>query len=240
MAGIDAGDVGAAVSVQVGDGASGGAHAPFVEIGTGPALGGAIVGIQIDGVRLTSETGDNLVVAVAVEIGGLDSVSVKQRIVDYVARPRGVFHGVDSSLVAVPGFDGGEEAGCAEMSDSDVTRPGLGPGRRIAFGDFGALEGPGFGRAELVNAEEAGSQDAVGIGYEDAVHDAGVFGTDYVPLPFSRAVINERGLIAVVGSGSSGYQRAAFTLTDCHRRKDRQHAGGGWWGGGQFRSQSRA
>ena len=59
---------------------------------------------------------------------------------------------VDSSLVAVPGFDAGEEAGCAEMSDGDVTRPGFGPGSgRISLWRFrGALEGPGFGRAELV------------------------------------------------------------------------------------------
>ena len=36
------------------------------------------------------------------------------------------------------------------------------------------------------------------------MNDAGIFGTDYMPLPFARAVIDERGLIAVVGSGSSG------------------------------------
>jgi hypothetical protein len=45
MARVDAGDVGAAVSVQIGDGACGGAHAPFVEIGAEPSPGGAIVGV---------------------------------------------------------------------------------------------------------------------------------------------------------------------------------------------------
>jgi hypothetical protein len=45
MAGIDAGDVEAAVSVEVGDGARGRVLAPFVEIGTSPALGGAIVDV---------------------------------------------------------------------------------------------------------------------------------------------------------------------------------------------------
>jgi hypothetical protein len=55
-----------------------------------------------------------------------------------------------------------------------------------------------------MNTGETGGESAVGIGYEDAVHNAGIIGTDYVPLPFAGAVITERGLIAVVGSGSAG------------------------------------
>ena len=82
---------------------------------------------------------------------------------------------------------------CAEMADGDVTRPGFGPGRGVALDDFGALESAVFGCTELVNARETGGQDAVGIGDEDAVHDAGVFSADEVPLPFAGPVIDRAG-----------------------------------------------
>ena len=93
MAGIDAGrNIGAAVSVQVGDGARGGAHAPFVEIGTGSSAWRRSHRRCIDR-RSEADLGSRTTISslrVAVEIGGLDSgyAPSSRRIVDYLTAPR--------------------------------------------------------------------------------------------------------------------------------------------------------
>ena len=83
--GIDAGDVGAAVFVEVHDGARGGAHAAFIEIAARPVFGGGVVAVEIDAARLAAEAGDDFVRAVAVEVGGLDGVAVT-RVVSMTSR----------------------------------------------------------------------------------------------------------------------------------------------------------
>src|SRR5437660_2586573 len=63
--------------------------------------------------RLVAHADDQLVIAVAVEVGAEDGVAPAQLFVDDMAVPhralRGRF-GVDDDLVAVPGLDGGDEA----------------------------------------------------------------------------------------------------------------------------------
>src|SRR6476646_2402957 len=107
---IDAGDVGAAVFVEVDYGACGGAHTAIVQVAACPSLGGGVEAVEIDAARLAAEAGDDFVHAVAVEVGGLDGVAVNQGGVDDFALPLRAALGVDGDLIAVSGFDGNQKS----------------------------------------------------------------------------------------------------------------------------------
>ena len=101
------------------------------------------------------------------------------------------------------------DAGSGDVSDGDIAGAGFRPRGGIALGDFGAGPARVFGVAEEVDAGEAGGEDilaavAVPIGDEDSVHDARVFGADDAALPFAGDVVDQRGLVAIVGCGGGG------------------------------------
>src|SRR6185369_14449546 len=75
---IDAGDVRAAVFVEVNYDACGDAHTAFVQIAARPGFGNDVITVKIDTTWLAAEAGDNFVHAVAVEVGGLDNVAVHE------------------------------------------------------------------------------------------------------------------------------------------------------------------
>ena len=87
--GIDAGDVGTAVFIEVDDDAGGGTHAALIEIAARPVFGGWVVAVEIDAARLAAEAGDDLVCAVAIEVGSLYGVAVGERGIDDLAVPLG-------------------------------------------------------------------------------------------------------------------------------------------------------
>src|SRR5689334_14782862 len=73
--GVDAGDVGLAITVEIGDCAGSCCHVA-VNLRTDPLF--AVVTVEIKMVGLASESRNDLVFAVAIEIAGLDGVAVEQ------------------------------------------------------------------------------------------------------------------------------------------------------------------
>src|SRR5260370_25736684 len=152
--GINAGDVGAAVFVEVGDSAGGGAHTALIEVTARPVLRRGLVAVDIDAVRLPAEAGDDFVHAIAVEVGDLDSVAVQQAGIDDFAFPLCAVLGVDRDLVAVPGFDGGEKSCLSNLSHGNIAGAGFGPRCGIALGDFRSRPAVVPGELEEVDARE--------------------------------------------------------------------------------------
>src|SRR6185437_7666029 len=81
----DAGDVGTAVAVEVGNCASGRRNAAAIQNLACPVAGREAV--KINRMRSAAKARYYLVVSVAVEIGGIDIVGVEQRTVDHFALP---------------------------------------------------------------------------------------------------------------------------------------------------------
>src|ERR1035441_8506744 len=211
---IDAGDIWAAIFIEVDHGACRGSHAALVQIAPRPAFRRGVVVVEVDAVRLPTEAGNDFVHAIAVEVGNLDGVAVNEAAVDHFALPLRAALGVDRDLVAVPGFDGRQKSrlclvSTAQVPDGDIAGTGFRPRRGVALGDFGARPARIFRIAEEVDAGETGAEDAlaavaVPIGHEDAVHHARVLGRDHATLPLAGDVVHQRRLIAIVGRGCGG------------------------------------
>src|SRR5471030_3342091 len=196
------GDVRAAVGVEIGDNAGGRAHTAVVESLAGPFAAGRV--IDVHAAVAAAEAGDDFVQAVAVEVGGDDGVAVGQGAIDHLPLPLRVGLPVDRDRVAVPGLDGGQEAGAGQPANGDVARSRLGPGGGIARGDFGAGPAPGAAVFKEMDARETGGENfvaavAIPIHDVDAVDYAAVFGADELTLPLTRAIENQRRLVAIIG-----------------------------------------
>ena len=115
-----------------------------LQIEAGQGIFGAVLasgGTALAAALAAAAAGDDLVLAVAVDVGGENGVAVDQRVVDHLADPGAFFLAIDSDLIAVPGFDGGEETFVAKKADGDIGGAGFGPGSGIAIGDFFAFPG---------------------------------------------------------------------------------------------------
>src|SRR5471030_386435 len=180
------GDVRAAVGVDIGDNAGGRAHTAVAESLAGPFAAGRV--IDVHAAVAAAEAGDYFVQAVAVEVGGDDGVAIGQGAIDHLPLPFRVGLLVDRHLVAVPGLDGGQEAGAGQPADCDVARSRFGPVGGIARSDFGAGPAQVFTVLEEVNARETGGENfvaavAIPVNNVDAVDHAAVFGADEFALP---------------------------------------------------------
>src|SRR5579863_105669 len=63
-------------------------------------------------------------------------MAVAHAVLDDVTLPLFAGFRVDHNLVAVPGFDGGDEAPLAEMADFELARSALRAGARVALRDL--------------------------------------------------------------------------------------------------------
>src|SRR5262249_28124015 len=107
-------------------------------------------------------------------------------------------------LVPVPRLDSRKKTMPADFADRDIARSGLGPRRRVAFGNLGTRPLAVLPWMEHVNAGEACGEDviapiAIPVADVDAVHDSAVLAGDSVPLPLAGPIEHERRLIAIVG-----------------------------------------
>src|SRR5262245_49686729 len=108
--GADTDDVRAAIAIQVGGGARGSGHAPIVERKARPAFASRVVGaVDVDAASLSTKAGDDLVGAIAVEVGGHDGVAIDQSGIDHFALPTAVLLAVYHDLVSMPRLDRGKE-----------------------------------------------------------------------------------------------------------------------------------
>src|SRR5258708_1691697 len=74
---IDAGDVQPTVLIQIDRRARSRSHTAFVQNRTSPLRAG--MSIEVHTVRRAPEAGDDFVIAVVIEVGGLNGVAVRQR-----------------------------------------------------------------------------------------------------------------------------------------------------------------
>ncbi len=112
-----------------------------------PFLIGSIEVIHRNPMVLAAVAGEDLLVAVAIDVGDPEGVAVGQGIVDHGARPKleraGLVFGPDDDLGAVPGFDRGDETPAVGAAEMDLAATPLGsspgtPATRETLSQFGS------------------------------------------------------------------------------------------------------